>query len=62
MNTQKNLTRKEESLVMTAATKKRLKAVAEMLKGKELFPEKVESAKRMLGGFQSRVPSNLRLF
>jgi len=46
MNTKKTKLSVRETLPMSEATRQRLAAVAEKLKGQELFPEKVAQARQ----------------
>lgn len=46
MNKNETKPQAEETIPMSAATKRRLAAVARQLEGKELFPEKVARAKQ----------------
>jgi hypothetical protein len=52
MNIQKTVHQMKEPLAMSKNTKKKLKTVSNMFKGKEMFPEKLERAKQMFKGLQ----------
>ncbi|MBO2010870.1 hypothetical protein [Hymenobacter negativus] len=52
MNTSKLPTQKNKAVEMTNATKKKLKAVSNAFKGKEMFPEKLERAKQLFRGLR----------
>ena len=53
MKTSKPLTKTKEAVGMSNATKKELDSVAQLFKGKEMFPGQLERAKQMFKGLQS---------
>ena len=53
MERKKQLLKAKKVLSMSKATKERLSTVAKDIKGKELFPEKVDLAKKTLSKIKS---------
>ncbi|WP_165366225.1 hypothetical protein [Brumimicrobium glaciale] len=53
MEQEKQIRKSQKAISMSKATKERLAKVALELKGKELFPQKVEQAKRTLSKIKS---------